>query len=162
MTLCVGIETSDGLFVAHYSGRGLAALDFPPQGALAPVLSGEGPEPVMQWHQLTSQAVRAILAGKEMGEAPPLDFEFHSTFRRSVWDLLRKIRPGQTMSYGEVAARLGRPGAARAVGAACGANPIPLIIPCHRVVGSAGRLGGFSGGARWKEMLLAREGVRLL
>ena len=67
------------------------------------------------------------------------------------------MKPGQTMSYGEIARKAGKPGAARAAGQACGANPIPLIIPCHRIVTSDGRLGGFSCGLAWKEKLLDAE-----
>jgi len=72
---------------------------------------------------------------------------------------LRKIAPGQTKSYAQVARTIGRPGAVRAVGQACGANPIPVVIPCHRVLAAGGKLGGFSGGLDWKRKLLLREGV---
>jgi O-6-methylguanine DNA methyltransferase len=82
------------------------------------------------------------------GEAPP--------FTRTVWRQLRKIPVGSVMTYGEIAAAIGRPGAARAVGNACGANPLPLFIPCHRAVARNG-LGGFSGGLAWKRALLAAE-----
>jgi methylated-DNA-[protein]-cysteine S-methyltransferase len=66
---------------------------------------------------------------------------------------------GSISSYGEIADRLGKPGGARAVGTACGANPIPVLVPCHRVVTSVGSLGGFSGGLDWKRKLLAVERV---
>lgn len=70
-----------------------------------------------------------------------------------------KIRAGRTQSYGEIAAEIGRPNAVRAVGGACGANPWPVLIPCHRVLAANRKLGGFSGGLDWKIKLLAREGV---
>ena len=80
-------------------------------------------------------------------------------FQLSVWDLLRKIPYGVTTSYGELARRLGDPRATRAVGAANGANPIPIIVPCHRVVGSKGELTGFGGGLDRKRWLLEHEGA---
>jgi methylated-DNA-[protein]-cysteine S-methyltransferase len=80
-------------------------------------------------------------------------------FQLSVWELLRKIPYGVTTSYGELARRLGEPKASRAVGAANGANPIPIIVPCHRVVGSKGELTGFGGGIDRKRWLLEHEGA---
>jgi O-6-methylguanine DNA methyltransferase len=70
---------------------------------------------------------------------------------------MERIPPGGTLSYGEIANRIGKPGGARAVGNACGANPLPLFIPCHRVVAAGGGLGGFSSGTAWKTLLLERE-----
>lgn len=69
------------------------------------------------------------------------------------------IPRGETKSYGEIAMELHRPLASRAVGGACGANPIPVLVPCHRVLAANGRLGGFSGGLEWKRRLLAIEGI---
>lgn len=80
-------------------------------------------------------------------------------FQRDVWNGLLTIPFGQTLSYGALAERVGYPGAFRAVGAANGANPIALIVPCHRVVGSDGRLTGFGGGIPIKAKLLMHEGV---
>ena len=80
-------------------------------------------------------------------------------FQLSVWTLLRKIPYGVTTSYGELARRLGDPQKSRAVGAANGANPIPIIVPCHRVVGSKGELTGFGGGLELKRWLLEHEGA---
>ena len=77
-------------------------------------------------------------------------------FQQDVWDALFDIPYGSTATYGEIAEAVGHPGAARAVGAACGANPIPLIIPCHRVVSSSG-LGGYAGGLAMKKKLLDLE-----
>ena len=73
---------------------------------------------------------------------------------------MQEIPFGQTRSYGEIARAIGRPKGMRAVGGACGANPIPVLVPCHRVLAAKGKLGGFSGGLDWKRTLLEREGVR--
>jgi len=75
--------------------------------------------------------------------------------------MLRKIARGRTKSYGEIARAVGNPKAVRAVGGACGANPIPVLVPCHRVLAANNKLGGFSGGLNWKRELLAGEGVSL-
>lgn len=82
-------------------------------------------------------------------------------FEREVLDLLRTLPPGTTATYGEIARRLGRPGAARAVGNACARNPVPVVIPCHRVVPAAGGVGSYSGGEgpATKRRLLEREGA---
>ena len=94
----------------------------------------------------------------------PLDFEEIPEFHRRVYDVTRTIKPGTTLSYGEVASRVGEPDAARAVGQALGRNPIPIIVPCHRVLAADGGTGGFSapGGTATKLQLLAIEGARLL
>ena len=78
-------------------------------------------------------------------------------FQRRVWSALREIPAGSTLTYGEVAARIGRPTAVRAVGAANGANPIPIVVPCHRVIGADASLTGFGGGLERKRWLLAHE-----
>jgi len=80
-----------------------------------------------------------------------------SEFTSGVWAQISRIPCGSRQSYGEIAQALGRPGASRAVGRACGANPIPILVPCHRVVAADGGLGGFSGGLHWKRWLLERE-----
>jgi methylated-DNA-[protein]-cysteine S-methyltransferase len=78
-------------------------------------------------------------------------------FQRRIWEMLRSMKPGTTRSYGALAAALGQPGAARAVGLANGRNPISLIVPCHRVVGANGALTGYAGGIARKRWLLAHE-----
>jgi methylated-DNA-[protein]-cysteine S-methyltransferase len=80
-----------------------------------------------------------------------------SSFQMSVWDQLKKIPYGETRSYGEIATAIGKPGAAIAVGGACGKNPISIFIPCHRVVGSDGNLTGYGGGIHIKKQLLEME-----
>jgi len=82
-----------------------------------------------------------------------------SPFQRSVWKALRRIGPGRTASYADVARRIGNPGAVRAVGLANGANPVCVIVPCHRVIASGGGLGGYGGGLDRKRWLLAHEGA---
>jgi O-6-methylguanine DNA methyltransferase len=102
-----------------------------------------------------------ILAGREPRVLPPLDLSSGTEFQRRVWNALRRIASGRTRSYAEVATEIGRPRATRAVGGACGANPIPVLVPCHRVLAANRALGGFSGGLGWKRKLLAREGVAI-
>jgi methylated-DNA-[protein]-cysteine S-methyltransferase len=90
-----------------------------------------------------------------------VDVDLNGTpFQRDVWKMLRSIPAGTTMSYGDLARRVGRRAAVRAVGAANGANPVALIVPCHRVIGANGSLTGYGGGLDRKRWLLAHEGVR--
>ena len=94
------------------------------------------------------------------GEIHEFDLPFFATgtpFQLMVWEETLRIPYAETISYGELAKRIGRPKAARAVGAAMGANPIPILIPCHRVVGTSGRLTGFGGGLELKTYLLNLE-----
>jgi O-6-methylguanine DNA methyltransferase len=86
----------------------------------------------------------------------PLDIR-GTPFQKSVWDVIGRIPYGETMSYQDVAVAIGRPTALRAVGQAVGANPTPIVVPCHRVIGKSGRLVGFGGGLPLKERLLALE-----
>ncbi|MGD8321246.1 MAG: methylated-DNA--[protein]-cysteine S-methyltransferase [Gemmatimonadota bacterium] len=90
----------------------------------------------------------------------PLDLDAVTAFQRQVYDELMKIPHGRLTTYGELAEKVGRPDGARAVGQAVGANPVPIVIPCHRVVAADGRLGGFSGGLPVKVALLALENVQ--
>jgi O-6-methylguanine DNA methyltransferase len=156
------LPTSEGEFVAVYSAQGLAALHFPSNQTYGTTDKRAGRSaPVEQWHRLTSAAVQDILAGRVPGELPPLDLSGGTEFQQRVWRALRKIKTGRTQSYGAIATALNKPRAMRAVGGACGANPIPLLIPCHRVLAANRKIGGFSGGLGWKKKLLAREGVAL-
>lgn len=107
-------------------------------------------------------AIERLLAGvPEDLTFAALDLTDVPAFHKRVYELARHIRPGTTMTYGEVARALGGAGAARAVGQALGRNPFPIVVPCHRVVAARGRLGGFSapGGADTKLRMLAIEGV---
>ena len=108
-----------------------------------------------------SPRVRDALDGYFAGDIAAIDGVPATTvgteFQRQVWAGLRTIGAGQTLSYGELAARIGRTGASRAVGAANGANPVALIVPCHRVIGANGGLTGFGGGLDRKQWLLDHE-----
>ncbi|MGM0434239.1 MAG: methylated-DNA--[protein]-cysteine S-methyltransferase [Pseudomonadota bacterium] len=84
-----------------------------------------------------------------------------SAFQQRVWRYLLRLDPGQCLTYGEVAHHIGQPGAARAVGAAVGANPVPVLVPCHRVLPASGGTGHYGGGERRKRWLLSGEGVGL-
>jgi methylated-DNA-[protein]-cysteine S-methyltransferase len=113
-------------------------------------------------HPVLVEAGRQIgdyFAGKRTRFDVPLDFR-GSEFQKSVWAALLTIPFGETRSYAEVAQQIGRPSAVRAVGAANGRNPISIIAPCHRVIGSNGALTGFAGGLAAKETLLGLEGAR--
>jgi AraC family transcriptional regulator, regulatory protein of adaptative response / methylated-DNA-[protein]-cysteine methyltransferase len=102
--------------------------------------------------------VSDLATGRQRPEADTLPLDVHATaFRRRVWEALRRIPFGETRSYGEIAAAVGAPGAARAVGTACAQNPIPVVVPCHRVVGSDGSLHGYAYGLARKRQLLDAE-----
>jgi len=114
-------------------------------------------------HPVLLEASRQLgeyFAGERRGFDLPLDVE-GTAFQRSVWDALVEIPYGGTESYGELAERIGRPGAARAVGAANGRNPVPIIVPCHRVIGADGALVGYGGpseaGLAMKQSLIRLE-----
>ncbi|HPI74146.1 MAG TPA: methylated-DNA--[protein]-cysteine S-methyltransferase [bacterium] len=100
-------------------------------------------------------------SGKPVDWQMALDVSSGTDFQQLVWSALRRIPYGQTITYGQLAQSIGKPGASRAVGAANAANPLPVIIPCHRVVAGNGRLGGFSGGLHIKQALLRLEGALL-
>ena len=158
------VFTRDGQFVARYSEKGLAELNFPEVGTPrcgVRTSQRDVPTKIHRWHRVTAAALKAVLAGRAAKTLPPLDWSGKTEFQKSVWRALRKIRPGQTKSYGEIARAIGNPKAVRAVGGACGANPIPVLVPCHRVLAANGKIGGFSGGLDWKRELLKREGVSL-
>jgi methylated-DNA-[protein]-cysteine S-methyltransferase len=103
-----------------------------------------------------ARQLREYFEGRRTEFDLPLDPE-GTPFQRTVWRHLQGIPYGQTISYGELARRAGNPKASRAVGSANGANPIPIVIPCHRVIAADGKLGGFGGSLPVKEALLALE-----
>jgi O-6-methylguanine DNA methyltransferase len=178
------ISTRDGTFIASYSEKGLAELSFPKVGRASPrAVNGrsQGDESqispasnelvrdasrrlrqnkISKWHRTTGAALKKILAGIEPKTFPPLDL-MGTEFQKSVWRAMRKISLGKTKSYGEIASAIGNPKAVRAVGGACGANPVPVLVPCHRVLAANHKLGGFGGGLDWKRSLLKREGVKI-
>ena len=155
------IKTSEGIFLAHYSEHGLMFLDFPSSKNSSPAwveIPGIRAK-ISRWHRLTIRALKEALAGKEISKAPPYDLSGATDFQRHVWSELEKIPIGKTKTYGELALEIENPKAVRAVGRGCATNPIPILIPCHRLVAARGKIGGFSGGLKWKESLLRREGV---
>ena len=109
--------------------------------------------------QEAARQLRAYFAGASDSFDVPLDLQ-GTAFQRAVWAELLRIAPGATCSYGAIARRLGLPSASRAVGAAVGSNPVSVIVPCHRVVGSTGSLTGYAGGLDRKTSLLRIEAER--
>lgn len=101
-----------------------------------------------------SKFISAVFQGLET-RVPEIGTLEGTAFQRRVWQAIATIPAGETRTYGELAQAIDRPGAVRAVGSACGKNPVPLFIPCHRVVAARGGLGGFSAGLPWKKLLLA-------
>lgn len=104
----------------------------------------------------TEKQLREYFEGERQDFSVPLDLR-GTAFQRAVWQALREIPFGETRTYGELARRLGSPDATRAVGAANGRNPVSIIVPCHRVIGSSGKLTGFAGGLEAKGFLLDLE-----
>ena len=110
-------------------------------------------------HRFTDLEKRfqAYFAGNMVDFPDELDFSEATPFQRKVWQATRNIPCGQTRSYAWIASQAGNPAAARAAGQALGKNPLPIIVPCHRVLSTGGGLGGFSGGLAMKEFLLKLE-----
>jgi methylated-DNA-[protein]-cysteine S-methyltransferase len=105
------------------------------------------------------RALRRFFAG-DLQAFAAVPLRLHGTdFQRRTWEALRRIPVGSTWTYRRLAQELGRPSATRAVGAANGQNPIPVVVPCHRVIGSDGSLTGFGGGLERKRWLLSHEGA---
>jgi methylated-DNA-[protein]-cysteine S-methyltransferase len=130
-------------------------------GGVTPEMIAEG-----LWDPEGHQTLRVALHqlkqyfdGKRTRFHLPLDFSGATEFQKRIFERLTEIPFGRIVSYGDIADEMGVAGAARAVGQAVGANPLPIVVPCHRVVRSDGRLGGYSGGLRQKVTLLAIEGV---
>lgn len=153
---CKEIDSPVGKLRLIASEHGLAAIlwerDDPRRVPLGPCKEVPG-HPVLV--EVEGQ-LREYFEGERTAFSLALDFR-GTAFQRLVWDALLTIPYGETRSYGQVAAQIGRPTAVRAVGAANGKNPISIIAPCHRVVGSDGKLTGFAGGLEVKQRLLALE-----
>ncbi len=162
------IEAPFGLLFGDVTSKGLRRLDFmggrrEPPLRRAPKqrleLTGDA---MSVEEQAIATALEAQLEGyfsrKRSDFDIPLDLSDGSEFRRRVWNVIAGIPYGETLSYAEVAAAAGNPSAYRAAGSACGANPIVILIPCHRVVGSDKCLHGFGGGLDKKAWLLQHEG----
>jgi methylated-DNA-[protein]-cysteine S-methyltransferase len=153
------IESPVGPLLLVADDAGLRRIEF---------VNGRNPaRPDTQWHEdaeplhETIRQLRAYFSGElenfDLSLAPQ-----GTPFQLSVWNRLCEIPYGETISYGELARRLGNPNASRAVGLANGSNPIPVVIPCHRVIGSNGKLTGYGGGLPIKEKLLALERRQLV
>jgi len=153
------IPTPYGSFVASYSENGLAGLNFPNGKTVHEGERKNIPAQIRGWHRTTETALKNYFAGKTV-TLPPLDIE-GTEFQKSVWREMLKIPRGKTKSYSDIAKAIGRPKAVRAVGGACGANHVPVLIPCHRVLAANNEIGGFSSGLGWKCKLLELEGIRL-
>ena len=145
----VTVPTKLGPLGLTFSNRGVTGVTFHRQ----PETSRKLPAFV----RTAIQQLQQFAAGKPVRFTVPLDLSAGTTFQQAVWRTLQKIPRGETRPYAWVAAQIGKPNAARAVGGACGANPVPLIVPCHRVVASDGSLGGFSLGLPLKRRLLKLE-----
>ena len=155
------IETAWGEFLACFTDKGLGELHFPTENGQVQ-LPGRPDLPQALDAGLpaaTGQQLRAYLAGELRRFSLPVDL-FGTPFQLTVWALLAQIPYGSLTSYGALADAAGKPRAARAVGGASHANPVPIVVPCHRLVGSDGSLTGFGGGLPLKARLLALEGHR--
>jgi O-6-methylguanine DNA methyltransferase len=172
---CYTGEVGDRLFQSELSspvgplrlvstGQGLAALALGDGASswlerwLDRNFPGESPEPATGHHLDAATQLREYFAAQRRVFDLPLDLR-GTPFQRRVWTEVARIPFGRTASYSMVALLVDRPQAARAVGAANGANPVPIVVPCHRVVGAQGDLTGYGGGLPVKRWLLAHEGV---
>lgn len=160
------VRTPIGRLTVVQGPRGIVRVGFeetPEDQVLAQVASHLGPRILRSERELspTRDALEAYFEGE--GELSELPYDLglvRSPFRREVLEALHDDVPrGRTVRYGELAARAGRPRAARAVGTACATNPIPILVPCHRVLPSTGRVGSYGGGAPRKVRLLELEGA---
>lgn len=149
---CLTISSPVGSLVLRASNKGLVSID---RGKAARV---KGEAKAERNVALAASELAEYFAGKRRKFTVPLDLQ-GTPFQLQVWQTLRRIPFGKAVSYGEEARMLGKPKAARAVGSANGRNPIPIIVPCHRVVAGDGSLGGYSAGLPMKRKLLALEGV---
>ena len=109
------------------------------------------------WFSDVKNMLIGYFKGQRVDFTFPLDLKNYTKFQKDVWEATKSIPYGELRTYGWVASQIGKPKSARAIGNALGANPIPIIIPCHRVVGSDGSLHGFSGGLHWKQRLIDLE-----
>jgi methylated-DNA-[protein]-cysteine S-methyltransferase len=152
-------KTPVGPLRLYFTDQGLTALEFAGEGSSPGPESDEPPPHLKPLIETVKQQLKVYFAGV------PTDFSTlaldprGTPFQRRVWQELQKIPRGQAISYKELAARVGNPQASRAVGQANGRNPIPLIIPCHRVINANGSLGGYSSGLERKRWLLRHEGA---
>jgi methylated-DNA-[protein]-cysteine S-methyltransferase len=152
------VQSPLGAFTVVCVAEGLYAISFP--GAQAPPLSGPSDRAATAQLALAVAELRRYFAG----EPRPFTLTLAprgTAFQRAVWQAVAAVPFGETRSYATIAATLGRPLAARAVGHANGANPLPVVIPCHRLIGGDGRLRGYAGGLAMKQWLLDHERAAL-
>ena len=158
-------ESPIGLLHAFSNARGLCRIFFRSTDAHALECIGQReaqpPERNDAGLHPAKVAILELLAGKLSQVNVPMDLGNMRPFQRRVLDETQAIRRGTVVTYGEIAHRVGLPGAAQAVGQALGHNPLPIVIPCHRVIAAQGDLGGFTGGLPVKIDLLTLEGVSL-
>lgn len=157
-------ETAFGWVGIARSPRGLLALTLPEpdrDAALRPLLDRWGDDAQLDDVALgdLQEKLRRFFDGQPVSFNEPLDMSNATDFQRRVWEVTRRIPWGQTLTYGQIAQRVGSPRAARAVGQVMAHNPWPVIVPCHRVVGHDGRLTGFGGGLAMKQRMLDMEGA---
>src|SRR5277367_1042982 len=152
------LDSPIGRLLVAGDQEGVYRISFPPKGK-----PSEAAQPETGWTESARGPVKeAVRQLKEYFAGRRTEFDLPlapqgTLFQKSVWRHLRDIPYGETISYGELARRLGNPKASRAVGAANGSNPLPIVVPCHRVIGSNGKMTGFGGGIPVKEALLALE-----
>ena len=155
-------DTPLGRMAVAATSRGLARVLLPNEAA-ALRASASSPHPDAAAEALAARAEREILqylAGRRRKFTVPVDLSAAPAFHAKVLRALARVPYGRTVTYGELAARVGRPHGARAVGQAMARNPVPLVIPCHRVVACGGGLGGYGGGLDLKRRLLDLESGR--
>ncbi len=150
------IETPIGPLLVAADAAGLRQISFPERGKARRPEAGWVHDPA-PFRELASQ-LREYFAGQRRRFSLRLAPQ-GTEFQRATWRALAEIPYGTTISYAELARRVGRPAASRAVGAANGANPLPIVVPCHRVIGADGSLTGFGGGLPVKRALLELEGA---
>ena len=162
-TVQTQVQSPLGNILIATTNKGLTGLWFmEKQRYLPSQITGPGAWPEYAAHPLLQQVSQQLVEyfeGDRRDFDVPLDLSCGTAFQQSVWQALLAIPPGETLSYGEVSRRIGNPKAVRAVGGAIGRNPVSIIVPCHRVVGSNGTLTGYGGGLDRKTALLRLEGV---
>jgi len=159
---CKELPSPIGRLTAVLSAAGLCRLAFPDEGDLDADLKRRFGEVTLRRGVPPGDVVERLRAyfGGDLGALDAIPVDLRGTeFQVKVWRALRGIATGKVISYGELARRIGAPTAVRAVGLANGANPVPVVVPCHRVIGSNGKLTGYGGGLDRKAWLLRHEGA---
>jgi len=149
-----------GPILGYISERGLQELQLPGPAARRVPLLHSAPNIVLG-RRLARLLDRYFAGIAVTFDDVPLDIVAGTDFQRTVWSAARGIPWGKTITYGELARRVRKPAAARAVGQALGANPVPILVPCHRILAAGGGLGGFGAGLDWKRELLRTERCEL-